>query len=729
MPPQDKRLPRRGRAVQAVGVKRFGSLAILAALVVGPLVTRPVHSAPPAFSPTPAQPPAAKAPRAMTIDDLLAVQVVSDPQVSPQGDRIVYTVKVIDRETGRSNTDLWLVDRQGKTPRQLTSHPGSDRHPRWSPDGRSVAFLSDRSGSTQVWLLPMDQSGEARQLTRLPLDVEGPIWSPQGDRLAAMVSVLPGKSFEETAETLRQRREAKSQAKIYDDLMVRHWDTWDDGTRQHVILIDVADGSARDLIPDWTAHAPPFFSGSSTDYAFSPDGEELAFISEPLTEHPWTTNKDVWIVSTRPGENGRSATPRNLTAGSLGAEAAPSYSPDGRFLAFLRQERAGFEADQWVLTLFDRQTSGVRPLTLKLDRPIEEYAWTADSQAIVATIDDRGSVALVRLDHPAQREYGPDLPRLTPTGTHRGIRPLPDGGVVMVRHHSAAPGELFVLPAGSDAQLQPLTHHNADLIASLDLNRAELFTFKGAEGTDVTGWLVKPPGFDPSRSYPVLCCIHGGPQGAWHDEWHERWNYALFAAPGYAVVAINPRGSTGFGQTFTDQISRDWTGRVYEDLMLGLDHALATYPFLDGDRVAALGGSYGGFMVNWIAGHTDRFKALVSHAGVFDLTSMYFTTEELWFPEWEFGGPPWNAADPKLYRAMSPSTYVESMRTPTLVIHGALDFRVPDSQGLAMFTALRRQGVPARYVWFPDENHWILKPANRIVWWREVHNWLDRYLR
>jgi dipeptidyl aminopeptidase/acylaminoacyl peptidase len=288
------------------------------------------------------------------------------------------------------------------------------------------------------------------------------------------------------------------------------------------------------------------------------------------------------------------------------------------------------------------------------------------------------------------------------------------------------PGEIFRADADGK-NVRALTRHNEGLVASLDLAKAEGFTFKGADGDDVSGWLIKPPGFAPSKKYPVLFLIHGGPQGAWHDEWHGRWNYQMFASPGFAVVAINPRGSTGYGQKFTDQISRDWTGRVYDDLMKGLDHALKTYDFLDGGKVAAAGGSYGGFMVNWIAGHTDRFQALISHAGVFDLPSMYGTTEELWFPEWEYGGPPWE--QPEHYRERSPSNFVANFKTPTLVIHGALDFRVPDAQGLGMFTSLQRRGVPSRYVFFPDEGHWILKPANRVVWWNEMLGWLKTYLK
>ncbi len=305
--------------------------------------------------------------------------------------------------------------------------------------------------------------------------------------------------------------------------------------------------------------------------------------------------------------------------------------------------------------------------------------------------------------------------------------------LIFVHHSVDRPGEVYRLDLSGgrsrDEGGKPvaLTHHNQPLVNSLDLSPAEKFRFKGADNNEVAGWLIRPPEFDAKKKYPVLFLIHGGPQGAWHDEWHGRWNYQMFASTGCVVVAVNPRGSTGYGQKFTDQISRDWTGRVYEDLMKGLDHALKTYGFLDADRVAAAGGSYGGFMVNWIAGHTDRFKALISHAGVFDLTSKYGTTEELWFPEWEFGGPPWET--PEIYREQSPSGFVKHFKTPTLVIHGALDFRVPDAQGLGMFTALQRRGIPSRYVFFPDEGHWILKPANRVVWWREMLGWLDTYLK
>jgi dipeptidyl aminopeptidase/acylaminoacyl peptidase len=356
-----------------------------------------------------------------------------------------------------------------------------------------------------------------------------------------------------------------------------------------------------------------------------------------------------------------------------------------------------------------------------LDRPIQAYTWR-NADSIAATIDSRGVEPIVFL---GVRTPGAQAFRFG--GVNTSLTSSVNGNVMAYVHHSAnTPSEIYVW-AGEETGGRRLTSHNTELASKLDLPAMESFTFKGAGGDEVQGWLLRPPGFEAGKKYPVVFLIHGGPQGAWHDEWHGRWNYPMFASAGYAVVSINPRGSTGFGQKFTDEISQDWTGKVYEDLMNGLDFALKTYSFLDGEKVAAAGGSYGGFMVNWICGHTDRFKALVSHAGVFDLISMYGTTEELWFPEWEYGGFPWDK--PEHYRDRSPSTFAKNFKTPTLVIHGALDFRVPDAQGLGMFTSLQRLGVPSRYVWFPDEGHWIAKPQNRIVWWREVNDWLGKYLK
>jgi dipeptidyl aminopeptidase/acylaminoacyl peptidase len=668
--------------------------------------------------------------RPMTIDDLLAVKGVSDSQLSPDGSLVVYVVSELDRATEKSTTSLWLVPASGGQPKQLTTAPGTNNHPRWSPDGKTIAFVSHRGGSAQVWLLPID-GGEPRQVTKLPIDVSGPLWSPSGDKIAFTAEVYPGQTPDQTAAKDKEKEASKKKVRVYDHLLIRHWNVWDEGKRSHLFVADALTGEAKDVTPKLEVNTPPAPFGGSSDYAWSPDGKELAFTAEPTQNAAWSTNTDIWTVSVEGGE------PKNVTAGNLGADGQPAYSPEGNWLAYVSQGRAGFESDQWVLKGIVRATQTSYELTKALDRPIQSFTWTSDRRvpySLAAIIDDSGTEPIIEIkfgsitDGPSETPDTPtQFPRRVTGGVQSGLNVNPKSGkIVFTRNTAHAPAEVYI--AGLDGSaLAQLTHHNAPLVSQLDLPKLEAFTFPGADGDEVHGWLLPPPGFDPSKKYPVVFLIHGGPQGAWHDEWHNRWNYQMFAAPGYAVVAINPRGSTGYGQKFTDQISQDWTGRVYDDLMKGLDYVLQKHSFLDSSRVAAAGGSYGGFMVNWLAGHTDRFKALITHAGVFDLTSKYGTTEELWFPEWEFGGPPWEK--PEQYRERSPSAFVANFKTPTLVIHGALDFRVPDAQGLGMFTSLQRRGVPSRYVWFPDEGHWITQAQNRVVWWQEVLGWLDKYLK
>ena len=657
----------------------------------------------------------------MTIDDLLAVKSVADPQISPDGELVVYSVSELDRATDKTNSSLWIVPTAGGEPKRLTTAPGTNNQPRWSPDGKTIAFVSSRGGSSQVWLLPLS-GGEARQLTKLPIDVSGPAWSPQGDKIAFTAEVYPGTTPEQTAARDKEKEAAKTKVRTYDHLMIRHWNAWDEGKKSHLFVADAATGTTRDLTPKLDVNTPPAPFGGSSDYAWSPDGKELAFTAEPVKHGAWSTNTDIWTVPAGGGEL------KNVTASNPAADAQPAYSPDGSMLAYVSQARAGFESDLWILRARKRDGSETIDVSSYLDRPVGAYAWR-NAQSLAAVIDSEGTEPIVTL-----RVLGPTEKRDRMTGrTGFGRRQRSD----LDRAGGEDDWRSFITLRTSPARFSsgktgsPNPEHSPrttpTLVSQLDLPAIEGFAFTGADHAQVHGYLLRPPGFDPKKTYPVLFLIHGGPQGAWHDEWHGRWNYQMFASPGYAIVAINPRGSTGYGQRFTDQISQDWTGKVYEDLMKGLDFALEKYPFLDKTRVAAAGGSYGGFMVNWICGHTDRFKALVSHAGVFDLVSMYGSTEELWFPEWEYGGFPWNRAEH--YRDHSPSTYARSFRTPTLVIHGAQDFRVPDAQGLGMFTCLQRLGVPSRYVWFPDEGHWISKPQNRIVWWREIQDWLAKYLK
>lgn len=661
--------------------------------------------------------------RRMTVEDLLAVKSVGGLKLSPDGRLAVYSVSAPNRETGKSNSDLWvaIVNREGM-PRQLTTSTSTDTEPAWLPDNRSVVFLSNRSGSMQLWKIAID-GGEATQISKLPVDVAGgPVISPDGRLAAVAVRVYPGKSLQETADEDKKRESAKSKAMTFDSLMIRHWDTYDDGKRSHVFVVNLETGEARDLSPGLTSNAPPGPFGGSGDYTFSPDSKSVVFTAEPLKDHAWSTNNDLWQVSVNGGEL------KNLTASNPGADGQPAFSPDGRHLAYLRQVRAKFEADQNVLTVLELATGKVTELTRAVDRPVHDFSWVGDGSGLLASIENMGNQDIYLVDPTGKK--APEA-----VTAIKGVHSVPqqvskNGLIAYLRTDSVAPNEIFYMRRAGDGSTttKRLSSHNDDLVAQLDLTAAEPFQFKGADDTTVHGWITKPPGFDPAKKYPVLFLIHGGPQSAWMNVWHARWNSTLFASPGYVVVAVNPRGSTGYGQKFTDQISRDWNGRVYEDLMKGLDYALKTYPYMDSARVGAAGGSYGGYMVNWIAGQTDRFKCLISHAGVWDLPSMYGTTEELWFAEWEFGGPPWEKEFWEGYVKQSPSTFAGKIKTPVLITHGALDYRVPEAQGFGLFTALQRRGVPSRLVLFPDENHWILKADNRRVWWNEMHGWLKKYL-
>lgn len=663
-------------------------------------------------------------PRAMTVEDLLSVKSVGGLKLSPNGQTVAYSVSVIDKKTGKSNSDIWLLDLgRGAEPKQLTTSSASDSEPAWTPDGKSIVFVSRRSGTAQIWQISVD-GGEARQITNLPIDVtNGPVVSPDGKNVAFSAQVYPGKSAQETADEDKRRSEIKSSVKTFDSLMIRHWDTYDDGKRSHIFVANLQTGEAHDTAPSLKVNSPPAPFGGSTEYTFTGDSKAVIFTAEPLKDHAWSTNTDLWMASVEGGDL------KNLTSSNQAADAQPAVSPDGRHLAYVRQIRAGFEADLWVLTILDLESGQIRELTRSLDRPVHGFSWTHDGKAILAEIENQGHQDVFRVDPTGITE--PEL-LFGGRGVHASVASGSRNGVIAyTRSDSSAPAEIFTsrVPADGPVVTKRISTHNDDLVSQLDLSPAESFTFKGADNDDVQGWIIKPPGFDASRKYPVLFLIHGGPQGAWNDVWHARWNSALFAAPGYVVVAINPRGSTGFGQKFTDQISRDWNGRVYTDLMNGLDHALKTNPYMDADRVGAAGGSYGGYMVNWIAGQTDRFKCLISHAGVWDLPSMYGTTEELWFAEWEFGGPPWEKEFWEGYVSQSPSTFAGHIKTPVLVTHGSLDYRVPEAQGFGLFTALQRRGVPSRLVLFPDENHWILKMENRRVWWNEMHQWLKTYLK
>lgn len=650
--------------------------------------------------------------RPITSQDLWAMGRVGGPVFSPDGTRIAYTVTWYDVEANRGNSDIWVVPVEGGRALQMTGSPGTDTSPAWSPDGKWLAFVSTRGGNgAQIYMLPSD-GGEARPLTGEKGGASGPMWSADGSKILFVSEVWP--EGDEGAARLRELSEGPTGARIYDELMYRHWDTWEDGMRSHIFIIDIVSGESRDLTPG-PFDTPPISLGGFQDYDLSPDGRELAFVRNTDVPTAVGTGNDIWLV---PAAGGKPVLLNDNDAN----DTSPQYSPDGRFIAYLAMKRAGFEADRTRIVIYDRQSRQHTWITEDLDRSVASFVWTPDSSSLYFLCQDRIYRSIYSV--PAA---GGEITQLT-RGTHNSALAIASDGskLAVIRQSNARPAELFLLDSDGN-EIGQMTNTNDELLSQLSLSEAETFTFRGAGRTEVEGFLIRPPGFNPAMKYPLVFLVHGGPQGAWSDIFHYRWNANMFAAPGYVVVAINPRGSTGYGQQFTDEITRDWGGKVYEDLMNGLDYVIENYPFIDGSNMAATGASYGGYMMNWFEGHTTRFKTLINHDGVTNTISMYYSTEELWFPEWEFGGTPWTSK--RLYDKWNPMEFVEDFQTPMLIIHGARDYRVPLEQGLEMFTALRRNDIRARLLYFPDEGHWVLKPQNAMVWWSTIYEWLADYLK
>jgi dipeptidyl aminopeptidase/acylaminoacyl peptidase len=667
-------------------------------------------------------------PKGFTADDLVRLARVSDPQVSPDGRHVAYTLRETDLEANRGRTDLWVLELAAATgsgtagstataPRRLTQHPASDSAPRWAPDGLGLYFLSSRSGSSQVWYLALS-GGEPQQVTTLPLDVGSFEVSPRGDRLAVSMEVFADcTDLQCSVDRLAARDKQKASGLIYDQLFVRHWDTWKDGRLSQLFTVSIAaDGKAGKPVSvsrAVRADVPSKPFGGDEDYAFSRDGARIVF-SARLSDRsePWSTNFDLYEVAA----DGSSA-PRNLTADNPAWDAQPVFLANGD-LAWLAMERPGFEADRFKVMLRNARDGKVRALTGDWDRSVGHLGTSFDGKRLLASADDIGQVALFEID-PATGVRT----RLVGEGQVQAFAPAAKG-VVIAWASLGSPPDLHLAARGRTPAR--LTSVNAALLAARELGASEQFSFTGADGAKVHGYVVKPQGWIPGKKYPIAFIVHGGPQVSFANHWSWRWNPQVYSGAGYGVVFIDFHGSPGYGQAFTDSISQDWGGKPLVDLQKGLDAALARYDWLDGTRACSLGASYGGFMQNWIAGNwPDRFRCIVNHAGIFDQRTMYYTTEELWFTEWENGGPYY--ANPQVHEKFNPADHVTKWKTPMLVIHGALDYRVPYSQGLATFTALQRQGVESRFVFFPDENHWILKPANSLLWHAEVIGWLDKH--
>ncbi len=657
-----------------------------------------------------------------SVQEMLKIQRVADPQLSTDGRSVAYQVSVPDVAANRNRTQLFVVAAAGGEPKQLTSGAASSSSPRWSPDGRRLAFTT----GGQVWTMSPDGS-DRRQVTNISTGASDPLWSPDGKWIAFASEVYPD-CADDACNKRRDEEAEKNPVKphVTTRLFVRHWTDWKGAKRTHVFVAPAEGGAAaRDLTPgDWDA--PPFSLGDPLDYAFSPDSKELAFARNTDRLEATSTNADIFVVAVAGGE------PKRITGDNKGADKTPRYSPDGRYLAYRSQATPMFESDRWRLMLYDRQTRQTRELLPKYDAYVDDFTFAPDGKSVYFASGERGEQPLFNAS------LADGSMRKLLSGFNGDVQVSADSRLlVFTRSTAAGPTEIYtarmdgVAPLnGSDNQAAALTHHNDTFMQQFSLRNAEELTWTGAGGTKVSGWLVRPPDFDASKKYPLVVLIHGGPQGAWNNSWSYRWNPQIYAAAGYVAFLPNPRGSTGYGQKFTDEISGDWGGKVYEDLMNGVA-TVAAMPFVDKNNVAAAGASYGGYMTSWLLGHNDhpavKFKTLVTHAGVFNLESMYGTTEELWFPEWEFKGTPWDA--PELYTKWSPHRFAKNFKTPTLVTHGELDFRVPVDQGLQLFTYLQRQGVESKLLVFPDEGHWILKPANSQFWYTTVLEWLDSHLK
>lgn len=655
------------------------------------------------------------------VEDMLRLKRLSEYQLSPDGSRVAFVVTDVSLEENSRTNHIWIAPVSGGEGVRMLEGDEGEASPQWSPDGKSLAFTSARDGSTQVWIAEVDAAGRGgglRKLTDTAMEAGGPRWSPDGKWILFTSDVYPECDTLACSEKMLAAAEkSPTKARIIEGLLFRHWTAWKDGRFTHLFIVPSTGSSEpRDLTPG-RADVPPFSLGGPDDYAFSPDSREVAFARKTDPVEAISTNSDIFVIDALDPK-----TEPKLVTSNKGADGGPAYSPDGRYIAYRSQSRAGFESDRWRLMLYDRKSGTHRSISDDIDRSFDGYAWTRDAQRIFATAEEQGSGAIYTFDLASGKATLLD----TGDGSSGDVRVTPDGGTILFTKNSLKePSDLYQADA-SGANVQPITRLNDGTLRSFNLAAGEEAWYEGAGGTRIHAWIVKPADFDEGRRYPLLFLVHGGPQGAWNDAWSYRWNPQVFANAGYVVFMPNPRGSTGFGQLLTDEISGDWGGKVYEDLMKGADYA-ESLPYVDASRTTAAGASYGGYMMNWFLGHTKRFRAIVSHAGVYNLTSMYGVTEELWFPEWDLKGMPWTNRE--LYRSMSPHTYAENFSTPTLVTHGELDFRVPIGEGFQLFTTLQRLGVPSKMIYFPDEGHWINKPANSALWYRNFIEWMDRWTR
>jgi dipeptidyl aminopeptidase/acylaminoacyl peptidase len=721
--------------------------------------------------------------RPMTFDDLMKMKRLGATAVSPDGKWLGYAVTTVDLDQNAKRAELWvqaLAPASGVSsePHKLEVAQPGDSGIQFASDGRRILFLSSRTGMQQIWQAEFDPAtgaaSNAKKLTNINTGADNALWSPDGHFVLFTSSIYPdcpaiapndhGLGDECNADRDAAIATSKVKAQIFTHLLYRHWDHFTGDKRSHLFLLSVESGGVRDLTPNDPRDMPPDYPSieQGCGCAFSPDGKELVFTENLDPEPAISTHADIFTLDlTNP------ATKPVKVSTSAGGNFNPAYSPDGKYIAWRSQARAGYESDKFRLALYDRAAKSVKDLLPKFDNWVEEFAWAHDSQIIYFTSVTKGEAPIF------SAKLSGAIETITNQGEFSSLNPLPDGQtIITTRMTITAPSEVVAITTAkgspdqnsratlqgipdtmgfgsiSVTQIQQITSLNTELLyLQLDLPKMESFWFTAADKTKVQGFIIPPPGFDPKKKYPTKLLIHGGPQGAWGDSWSYRWNAELFAANGYVVVLINPRGSTGYGQAFVDGVNGDWGGKPFTDLMTGLDYAEQHYSFIDKNRECALGASYGGFMANWILGHTDRFRCIVTHDGMFNPESAYGTTEEMWFNEWEFKGKPWDyygksdatgaptdrsssvgwGENP--FRKWSPALYAKNFKTPTLVIHNQLDYRLDVSEGFQLFDTLQRLKVPSKMLYFPDEGHWVLKPQNSQLWYKTVNDWVDQWTK
>lgn len=654
--------------------------------------------------------------RTYTIEDLLKVRRVDNPRVSPDGRHVVFTIGDVNYDANRVVTQIYVIPIEGGEIKRLTSAESSSSGPRWSPDGKKIAYTN----GGQIWV--MDHAGDHKeQVTKISTGAAGPVWSPDGKWIAFTSDVYPDCNGNDECNKKRdeQADQSKVKAHIISRLLYKHWDEWRDVKRTHVFVVSSKGGTAREITTG-DFDSPPYAASSAVDYSFSPDSSEIAFLRNPDKVEAVSTNSDIYVM------NLASGAVKNITQGNHGYDVGPIYTRDGKLIIYRSQATAGFEADRWRLMAYDRATGASTELTKNFDQQVEGVTLSPDGNTIYITANERGKEPIFKLPI-----TGGVPQKVVPNVYATNVQVTPDGGrFVFVASTVAKPAEIYTSNIDGSG-VNALTSVNAQLMSRANLKPAEDVEWTGAMGHKVHGYIVKPNNFDPNKKWPLLVLIHGGPQGAWNDAWGYRWNPEVFANAGYVVFTPNPRGSTGYGQQFVNEISGDWGGKAYVDIMNGVADVLRRNPYLDRNRIGAAGASYGGYMINWILGHNNdprfRFKVLVSHDGVYNIESMYGATEELWFPEWEFKGTPWS--NPAMYSRWSPNKFVQNFNTPILIIHSELDYRVPLGEGMQLFTAVQRKGIDSKFLSFPDEGHWVLKPQNSDLWYHTVLDWLDKYLQ